>query len=67
MTEPALRGAADHDGIGAAASRHEATGASRRVVTSQSLLAGDAQLAILHDQTVHFLRQTRYGRQILAK
>ena len=38
-----------------------------RVVTSESLLAGASQLAILHDRTVYFLRQTRYGKLILTK
>ena len=31
-----------------------------RVVTSESLLAGASQLAILHDRTLYFLRQTRF-------
>ena len=38
-----------------------------RVVTSESLLAGASQLAILHDCTLYFLRQTRYGKLILTK
>jgi hemin uptake protein HemP len=38
-----------------------------RVVTSASLLAGATQLAILHDRTLYFLRQTRYGKLILTK
>jgi hemin uptake protein HemP len=38
-----------------------------RVVTSESLLAGASQLAILHDRTLYFLRQTRYGKLILTK
>ena len=45
----------------------EASGATPRVVTSESLLAGATQLAILHDRTLYFLRQTRYGKLILTK
>ena len=40
---------------------------SPRVVTSDALLRGDSQLAILHDQTVYFLRKTRFGKLILTK
>jgi hemin uptake protein HemP len=45
-------------------------GASQRqagVVTSESLLGGATQLAILHDRTLYFLRQIRYGKLILTK
>ncbi|HEY2818498.1 MAG TPA: hemin uptake protein HemP [Casimicrobiaceae bacterium] len=38
-----------------------------RVVTSDALLRGDSQLAILHEQTVYFLRRTRLGKLILTK
>jgi hemin uptake protein HemP len=38
-----------------------------RVVTSETLLAGASQLAILHKQTLYFLRQTRFGKLILTK
>jgi len=41
--------------------------ATPRVVTSESLLGGATQLAILHDRTLYFLRQTRYGKLILTK
>ena len=40
---------------------------SPRVISSEALLAGSAQLAILHKQTIYFLRQTRFGRLILTK
>jgi hemin uptake protein HemP len=40
---------------------------SPRVVDSGTLLAGASQLAILHNQTVYFLRQTRFGKLILTK
>jgi hemin uptake protein HemP len=30
-------------------------------------LGGASQLAILHDRTLYFLRQTRYGKLILTK
>jgi hemin uptake protein HemP len=38
-----------------------------RVVSSVALLAGASQLAILHNQTIYFLRQTRFGKLILTK
>jgi hemin uptake protein HemP len=41
--------------------------ASPRVVDSDTLLAGASQLAILHNQTIYFLRQTRFGKLILTK
>ena len=51
----------------AAWARPEEAGATPRVVTSESLLGGATQLAILHDRTLYFLRQTRYGKLILTK
>ena len=41
--------------------------ASPRVVTSDTLLRGDSQLAILHERTVYCLRRTRFGKLILTK
>ncbi len=38
-----------------------------RVVHSTALLDGRSQLAILHNETVYFLRQTRFGKLILTK
>ena len=38
-----------------------------RVVKSESLLGGATQLAIRHNQTLYFLRQTRFGKLILTK
>ena len=38
-----------------------------RVVTSDALLRGESQLAILHERTVYFLRRTRLGKLILTK
>jgi hemin uptake protein HemP len=38
-----------------------------RIVSSESLLAGATQLAIRHNQTLYFLRQTRFGKLILTK
>jgi len=40
---------------------------SPRVVTSDALLRGDSQLAILHEQRLYFLRRTRFGKLILTK
>ena len=64
--------AEDHAEVGAADAARTPEGAESadrtpRVVTSESLLAGASQLAILHDRTLYFLRQTRYGRLILTK
>jgi hemin uptake protein HemP len=52
-----------------ASSEHVANApiASPRVVTSDALLRGESQLAILHDRTVYFLRRTRFGKLILTK
>jgi hemin uptake protein HemP len=38
-----------------------------RVISSDTLLGGQSQLAILHNQSVYFLRQTRFGKLILTK
>jgi hemin uptake protein HemP len=46
--------------------RHQGSD-SPRVVSSDRLLAGRSQLAILHNETVYFLRQTRFGKLILTK
>jgi len=43
------------------------TSALPRVVRSDALLAGASQLAILHNETLYFLRQTRFGKLILTK
>lgn len=38
-----------------------------RAVSSETLLAGASQLAIIHNETVYYLRQTRLGKLILTK
>lgn len=38
-----------------------------RVVESKMLLGGRTQLAILHNKTIYFLRETRFGKLILTK
>ena len=38
-----------------------------RIVSSDALLAGASQLAILHNDAVYYLRQTRLGKLILTK
>jgi hemin uptake protein HemP len=48
------------------AQRYDAA-VSPRVVDSAALLDGRSQLAILHNETVYFLRQTRFGKLILTK
>ncbi len=60
-------GAADATGAGKTPEGAESTDRTPRVVTSESLLAGASQLAILHDRTLYFLRETRYGKLILTK
>ena len=66
MDERIASAGADSDSAAPLASR-EGNGGSPRVVTSDSLLAGASQLAILHKQTTYFLRQTRFGKLILTK
>ena len=46
---------------------NQAAAAAARVVTSDALLRGESQLAILHERTVYFLRRTRLGKLILTK
>ena len=46
---------------------NQAAAAPARVVTSDALLRGESQLAILHERTVYFLRRTRLGKLILTK
>ena len=41
--------------------------AASRVVQSDALFAGHAQLAIVHERTVYILRKTRLGKLILTK
>ena len=41
--------------------------APARVVTSEVLMGGSTQLAIRHNQSIYFLRQTRFGKLILTK
>ena len=41
--------------------------ASDRIVSSEALFAGRAQIAIRHNQAVYFLRRTRFGKLILTK
>lgn len=37
------------------------------VITSQALLKGQSQMAILHNDEVYYLRKTRLGKLILTK
>jgi hemin uptake protein HemP len=59
--------AADDGDAGATPGRQESAGAAPRVVSSATLLAGAAQIAIRHRQTLYFLRETRFGKLILTK
>jgi len=47
--------------------QREAPNPLPRVVRSDALLAGASQLAILHNDTLYFLRETRFGKLILTK
>jgi len=38
-----------------------------RTISSDVLLGGHSQLAIRHNQTTYYLRQTRFGKLILTK
>ena len=68
MTDRAATARAADDGeADAPPARRGGADALPRVVTSDSLLAGATQLAILHDRTVYFLRETRFGKLILTK
>jgi len=60
-------GTADAPGAATQSASPDDHGDTPRVVTSESLLGGASQLAILHDRTLYFLRQTRYGKLILTK
>jgi hemin uptake protein HemP len=53
--------------VASAPGRTSSGAKSPRVVDSEVLLAGASQLAILHNQTTYFLRQTRFGKLILTK
>jgi hemin uptake protein HemP len=46
---------------------HAESGALPRLVHSDALLAGASRLAILHNGTLYFLRETRFGKLILRK
>jgi hemin uptake protein HemP len=68
MTERTATTAAPEDSAAAAPrAQQEQVSALPRVVTSDALFAGASQLAILHKQTIYFLRQTRFGKLILTK
>ena len=47
--------------------QRERSPALPRVVRSHELLGGASQLAILHNDTLYFLRETRLGKLILTK
>jgi hemin uptake protein HemP len=49
------------------ARQYEGSSALPRVVRSDALLAGASQLAILHNDTLYFLCETRLGKLILTK
>jgi hemin uptake protein HemP len=66
-TEDAAKAGAADTGAATTPNDAESSDNTPRVVTSKSLLAGATQLAILHDRTLYFLRQTRYGKLILTK
>ncbi len=51
----------------AGATNRAAIPAAPRMVSSDVLLRGETQLAILHEQTLYYLRRTRFGKLILTK
>ena len=53
--------------VGSAPGQTSSGAKAPRAVDSEVLLAGASQLAILHNQTTYFLRQTRFGKLILTK
>ncbi len=55
------------DGAAKSEPRQLQSAAAPRVMHSAALLGGHSQLAILHNETVYFLRQTRFGKLILTK
>jgi hemin uptake protein HemP len=66
-TEGATAGASDDGPAGAMPAHRERAVAAPRVVSSDTLLAGAAQVAIRHRQTLYFLRETRFRKLILTK
>ena len=67
MSERDIAGNAAVDARPATAGATTKLAGAARMVTSDALLRGDAQLAILHEQTLYFLRRTRFGKLILTK
>ena len=62
---PAPRPAENADDAGAREAVPD--GRPPRVVNSEVLLEGAPQLAIRHNESIYFLRQTRFGKLILTK
>ena len=68
MSDPGERDRPEsRDAAGGLRTRSSDEHGSPRVVHSAALLDGRSQLAILHNETVYFLRQTRFGKLILTK
>jgi hemin uptake protein HemP len=64
---PAMSGDVEAPRVAASGAERQPDVDGPRVVNSDALLAGASQLAILHNQTIYFLRQTRFGKLILTK
>jgi hemin uptake protein HemP len=60
-------GPARSDGAANAEPTQSTSNRTPRVINSAALMAGQSQLAILHNETLYFLRQTRLGKLILTK
>jgi hemin uptake protein HemP len=65
--EPAMSTGSVAPESGACGTNRNAGPGSPRIVQSGTLLEGASQLAILHNETIYFLRQTRFGKLILTK
>ena len=63
----APHGGAQAHGDGCARARADDPDALPRIALSDTLLGGASHLAILHNETPYFLRQTRFGKLILTK
>jgi len=55
------------DSLRAPAPAREQDDEAPRVFESKMLLGGRTRLAILHNKTIYFLRETRFGKLILTK
>ena len=60
-------GLGESEGAANAEPKQSQSARAPRVINSAALMEGKSQLAILHNETMYFLRQTRFGKLILTK